>query len=242
MFIFKWIGIGKDTTLKIYNKKHTLGREIKAAANPQRVSARVLVIKTIEKILVSESEKSTSPDDKQTIDQVLENIKKRKSHCEHHDIKIPDLIDDLKKMIPIWEKSRTNNQPIPISSPAALRPSKKIDPPKESPAEKIASIKITKKSTKYVVKSFVPNLLKKLALKLKKTYTIGFFITAPTKTRKKILVTGSNGLIGSEVTKFYLNLGYDVIGIDNNMREYFFGISNTIHNFINDEKYQDFKS
>ena len=83
---------------------------------------------------------------KQTIDQVLGNIKKRKSHCEHHDIKIPDLIDDLKKMIPIWEKSRTNNQPIPISSPAALRPSKKIDPPKESPAEKIASIKITKKS------------------------------------------------------------------------------------------------
>jgi len=57
---------------------------------------------------------------------------------------------------------------------------------------------------------------------------------------KKILVTGSNGLIGSEVTKFYLNLGYNVIGIDNNMREYFFGISNTIHNFINDEKYQDF--
>ncbi len=51
------------------------------------------------------------------------------------------------------------------------------------------NIKITKKSTKYVVKSFVPNLLKKLALKLKKTYTIGFFITAPTKTRKKILVS-----------------------------------------------------
>ena len=142
---YKKIG-SKGTTLKIYNKKHTLGREIKAAANPQRVSARVLVIKTIEKILVAESKKSTSPDDKQIIDQVLGNIKKRKSHCERHDIKIPDLIDDLQKLMPVWEKSSVNDQQILTSSPAALQPSKKIDPPKESPAEKIASIKITKKS------------------------------------------------------------------------------------------------
>jgi hypothetical protein len=142
---YKKSGI-KGTTLKIYNKKNTLGREIKAAANPQRVSARVLVIKTIEKILVAESEKSTSPDDKQTIDQVLGNIKKRKSHCEHHDIKIPDLIDDLKKLMPVWKKTSVYDQPILTSLPAALEPSKKIELRKESPAEKMASTKVSKKS------------------------------------------------------------------------------------------------
>ena len=42
--------------------------------------------------------------------------------------------------------------------------------------------------------------------------------------RKKIaIVTGSGGLIGSAATKFLLNKGYFVVGIDNNMREYFFG-------------------
>lgn len=40
---------------------------------------------------------------------------------------------------------------------------------------------------------------------------------------KKALVTGSAGLIGSESTKFLINKGYEVIGIDNNMRKYFFG-------------------
>lgn len=39
----------------------------------------------------------------------------------------------------------------------------------------------------------------------------------------KILVTGSSGLIGSEVVSFFSNKGYDVYGFDNNMREYFFG-------------------
>lgn len=37
------------------------------------------------------------------------------------------------------------------------------------------------------------------------------------------LVTGSAGLIGSESVKFLAHHGYEVIGIDNNMREYFFG-------------------
>ncbi len=41
--------------------------------------------------------------------------------------------------------------------------------------------------------------------------------------QKTILVTGSGGLIGSESTKFFLNKGFRVIGIDNNMRQYFFG-------------------
>lgn len=42
-------------------------------------------------------------------------------------------------------------------------------------------------------------------------------------TNKTALITGSAGLIGSEATKFFIRLGFNVIGIDNNMREYFFG-------------------
>ena len=38
-----------------------------------------------------------------------------------------------------------------------------------------------------------------------------------------IVVTGSSGLIGSEAVKYYCNKGYDVVGIDNNMRQHFFG-------------------
>lgn len=37
------------------------------------------------------------------------------------------------------------------------------------------------------------------------------------------LVTGSAGLIGAEATRFLANKGLDVIGIDNDMRAYFFG-------------------
>ena len=40
---------------------------------------------------------------------------------------------------------------------------------------------------------------------------------------KSILITGSAGLIGSEATRFYCRKGYQVFGIDNNMRKYFFG-------------------
>jgi len=40
---------------------------------------------------------------------------------------------------------------------------------------------------------------------------------------KKVLITGSAGLIGSEATKFFAEKGYQIIGIDNNMRAYFFG-------------------
>lgn len=40
---------------------------------------------------------------------------------------------------------------------------------------------------------------------------------------KNILVTGAAGLVGSEAVKFYSRKGYRVIGIDNNMRKYFFG-------------------
>lgn len=37
------------------------------------------------------------------------------------------------------------------------------------------------------------------------------------------IITGSSGLIGSEAAKFFHEKGFDVVGIDNNMREYFFG-------------------
>lgn len=38
-----------------------------------------------------------------------------------------------------------------------------------------------------------------------------------------IVITGSNGLIGSESVKFYCEKGYTVVGIDNDMRRTFFG-------------------
>ena len=44
---------------------------------------------------------------------------------------------------------------------------------------------------------------------------------------KVVIVTGSNGLIGNEVCKFYIERNFLVVGIDNNMREYFFGVKNT---------------
>ncbi len=38
-----------------------------------------------------------------------------------------------------------------------------------------------------------------------------------------VLITGSNGLVGSEASIFFLKKGYKVIGIDNNIRKKFFG-------------------
>jgi len=40
---------------------------------------------------------------------------------------------------------------------------------------------------------------------------------------KKLLVTGSSGLIGSEVCVHFANLGWEIHGIDNNQRAVFFG-------------------
>jgi CDP-paratose 2-epimerase len=40
---------------------------------------------------------------------------------------------------------------------------------------------------------------------------------------KTALITGSAGLIGSEASVFFHSKGYRVIGIDNDMRAYFFG-------------------
>ena len=40
---------------------------------------------------------------------------------------------------------------------------------------------------------------------------------------KTLLVTGSSGLIGSEVVRYFDQLGWKVYGVDNNMRADFFG-------------------
>ena len=44
----------------------------------------------------------------------------------------------------------------------------------------------------------------------------------------KVLVTGSLGLVGSEVVKYYLNNACQVIGIDNDMRKHFFGVEGSV--------------
>jgi len=38
-----------------------------------------------------------------------------------------------------------------------------------------------------------------------------------------VLITGSNGLVGSESVSFFSKKGFDVIGLDNNLRSFFFG-------------------
>ena len=41
--------------------------------------------------------------------------------------------------------------------------------------------------------------------------------------KKKILITGSAGLIGFESVKFFAKKRFEIYGVDNNMRQYFFG-------------------
>lgn len=43
--------------------------------------------------------------------------------------------------------------------------------------------------------------------------------------KKRVLVTGSSGLIGSEAVRHFDQCGAEVVGIDNNMRQSFFGIN-----------------
>ncbi len=60
---------------------------------------------------------------------------------------------------------------------------------------------------------------------------------------KIIIISGSTGLIGSEAVKFFHDKGYTIVGIDNDMRSYFFGaeastkskksiFENTLPNYI----------
>ena len=43
-----------------------------------------------------------------------------------------------------------------------------------------------------------------------------------------VIVTGSCGLIGSETVSFFAEKGFDIVGIDNNMRKSFFGADGSI--------------
>ena len=53
----------------------------------------------------------------------------------------------------------------------------------------------------------------------------------------KFLITGSNGLIGSEAVKYFSKKGHKIIGIDNNMRRFFFGeMGDTTWNLNNIKK------
>jgi len=93
------------TRIRIYEKKTEAAQKFKAAANPQRVSARILVIKTIEKILAKESANCSSEKEKEKFDQVLLNIRSKKPDCNHHDLRVPELIADLQPLQAIWQKS-----------------------------------------------------------------------------------------------------------------------------------------
>ncbi len=49
--------------------------------------------------------------------------------------------------------------------------------------------------------------------------------------KKICLITGSTGLIGSESAKYFIKKKFNVIGIDNNLRSFFFGkTGSTINN------------
>ena len=41
--------------------------------------------------------------------------------------------------------------------------------------------------------------------------------------KKYVLITGSDGLVGSECVDFFINKGFSIIGVDNNYRKKFFG-------------------
>lgn len=60
---------------------------------------------------------------------------------------------------------------------------------------------------------------------------------------KKVLVTGSAGLIGSESVRFFCDWDFQVFGIDNDMRAYFFGkeASTFWNRKLLEEKYRNYK-
>lgn len=53
---------------------------------------------------------------------------------------------------------------------------------------------------------------------------------------KIVLVTGSGGLIGSEAVSFFCRNGFEVVGIDNDMRSYFFGAEGSTKASIENNK------
>jgi CDP-paratose 2-epimerase len=60
---------------------------------------------------------------------------------------------------------------------------------------------------------------------------------------KTVLITGSAGLVGSESVKFFVEKGFNVVGIDNDMRKYFFGPeASTKHKIQELSEYKMFKN
>ena len=49
-----------------------------------------------------------------------------------------------------------------------------------------------------------------------------------------VLITGSSGLVGSESVNFFSKKGFDVIGVDNNLRKFFFGNEASTNKIKND--------
>lgn len=114
-------GKSKGTTrIKIYDKKTKAAQKLKAAANPQRVSARILVIKTIEKILVKELANCSSEKEKEKFNQALTNIKSKQPSCNHHDLRIPDLINDLQPLQAVWAQSNLLSEEKISTAPSAI--------------------------------------------------------------------------------------------------------------------------
>ncbi len=58
-----------------------------------------------------------------------------------------------------------------------------------------------------------------------------------------VLITGSSGLIGSESVDFFCKKGFDVLGVDNNLRKFFFGKDGSTTWLKNSlkKKYKNFK-
>lgn len=55
---------------------------------------------------------------------------------------------------------------------------------------------------------------------------------------KKIIITGSLGLVGSSAVQYYINEGWEVHGVDNDMRKHFFGESaSVVSNKIDHKNY-----
>jgi len=59
-----------------------------------------------------------------------------------------------------------------------------------------------------------------------------------------VLITGSSGLVGSESVNFFSKKGFDVVGIDNNLRRFFFGDEGSTNKIKNDllKKNKKFKN
>ena len=49
-----------------------------------------------------------------------------------------------------------------------------------------------------------------------------------------VLITGSSGLVGSESVNFFSKRGFSIIGIDNNLRTFFFGNEGSTNKIKND--------